>query len=81
MKRIGWLVFMLAAAGPGCLGFGSTGEGPGKSAPLAEVRPRPAPVLPDDVDEKNAREKAKKLGEEIEGDLAPPAPPAAAPKR
>jgi hypothetical protein len=73
VKRIAWIVLGAALAGPGCLNLTTL---PKEAAPppptAAAAAPAPAPpaVVPEQVNDKNAWDKAKALGVEIAHDIA-----------
>jgi hypothetical protein len=82
MMRTAWcLPVLLVLAGLGCLQLPhARDKKPAAEAAPPAVKPRrPAPVLPDQVNEDNARAKADALDEEIardeEGDTPAPAGP------
>jgi hypothetical protein len=66
MKRSGWLI-LLVLAGPGCLNPPPTWNGP-KPAPTETALPPPPPpaVLPEQVNDANAREMLKALQAELD---------------
>jgi hypothetical protein len=74
MKRIGLLVLSVALAGVGCLptSFLRHDQKP-PSVEMKEASP-PEPVMPEDVTEKNAAERALQLREELDYDENQPAP-------
>jgi hypothetical protein len=75
MKRIGYLMMAAALAAGGCLP--DSFLRPEKKPPRVEMKPPPAPVTADGINEQNARERARALREELDRDLArqPPAGP------
>lgn len=92
MKRIGLGVFLLALSGMGCIDLHLPLIGPDKkpeateSVRVAEPKPvAPAVVVPDQVTETNAAQKAKDLRAELEyataQEQAAPAPAAEKPKK
>ncbi len=65
MKRIGWLVLLLASAGPGCIGLKQLGE---RKEEVVEPPPPPPArpgVAPEDVNEANYAAKAEELEKEL----------------
>jgi hypothetical protein len=72
MKRIGLLVLSVALAGVGCLPASFRHD---QKPPSVEMKESPpAAVLPEDVTEKNAAERARQLREELDYDENHPAP-------
>ena len=81
MKRTAWLLLALVGAGAGCLNLPPGQGDPRPQQPVKQEPPPPPPVVtPDQVNEANARQKARSFEEELEYDQQqldqPAAPPA-----
>ena len=69
MKRIGWLMLLAALAGPGCMTLPPLWMEAKPEQPAiveTEERTPPPPVLPEQVNETNARDMLNALGEELD---------------
>jgi hypothetical protein len=79
MKRTAWLLLVLAGVGGGCLNLPPGQGDPRPRQPLRQEPPPPPVVTPDQVNETNARQKARSFEAELEYDqrqLEQPATPA-----
>lgn len=86
MKRFGRLMLLAALAGPGCLTLPAPWKDAKPEQPVTaenDVTPAPPPVLPEQVNESNAREMLSALREELDyaANERPAAPKAAEPTK
>jgi hypothetical protein len=71
VKHIANLLVLFSVLAAGCIGFPKSPDKSGKGGPFqagALTMPPPAPVNPDDVTEKNLRQKIRELETEIHHD-------------
>jgi hypothetical protein len=79
MKRTAWLLLALVGAGAGCLNLPPGQGDPRPQQPVKEESPPPPVVTPDQVNEANARQKARSFEAELEYDQQQLDQPAAPP--
>src|SRR5262249_38247885 len=79
VKQIAFCLCLLPLAGAGCFAPPKGSQNGLPKPPQAELTEPPAPVMPDDVTESNARDAVKRLEQEIKFDERPAPPPEAAP--